>query len=134
MSINVTGKSVKLWKKERPTRDGGTWNDYSVSVSKKDKDTGEYVNAYIKVRFGRDVVVPNEIPNGASMNFEGYLTPDIYNDKNGNLVKRDMIMITEVSFHDLYGSDHAGVNYSSATDAYDDIADSFSQAEDDIPF
>lgn len=131
MSLDVTGKNVRLWKNERSSKNGRTWNDYSIGVSKK-KQSGGYVNGYIKVKFGRDVVVPDEIPNGAKMDFEGYISLDVYEDRNGQEVKKDMIMITRASFHDLYGDDDSRGNYTSTSD-YGDI-DSFEQAEDDIPF
>ena len=125
MSIDVSGKNVKLWKNERQSRNGGTWFDYSIGIFKKAQD-GKYVNAYVKCKFSSKLSVPNELPNGASMDFEGFLTPDVYKDRNGQEVKRDMIMITQVKFHDVYGDD-------GGYDTYDGV-DSFSQAEDDIPF
>lgn len=128
MSVDVTGKNVKLWINERPSRNGGTWPDYSIGISKR-KQNGGYVNGYIKVRFGRDVVVPRELPNGASMDFSGYITLDVYTSKDGQEVKKDMIMITSAKFHDVYGDDSG---YSSTAD-YGDV-DSFEQADDDIPF
>ena len=118
MSIDVTGKNVKLWKNERQGNNGNHWFEYSIGVSKKNK-YGKYTNGYVRVKFGRDVVDPSEVPNGSNMNFSGYLTLDVYTNKQGEEVKRDMIMITEASFPDL---------------ALDDIPDSFAQADDDIPF
>lgn len=127
MSINISGKNEKLWKNERQSRNGGTWFDYSISVSKKAQN-GNYVNAYMKVKFSSKLTIPSELPNGAQMDFDGFLTPDVYTDRNGQEVKRTMIMVTDVKFHDVHGDD----SYDSYND-YDGI-DSFSQAEDDIPF
>ena len=124
MSINVSGKNEKLWKNERQSRNGGTWFDYSIGTSRKNPD-GNYVNSYMKIKFSSKLTVPKDLPNGAQMDFEGFLTPDVYRDRNGQEVKRTMIMITKVNFHDVYGND--------SYDEYADI-DSFSQAEDDIPF
>lgn len=125
MSINISGKNEKLWKNERQSRNGGTWFDYSIGVSKKGQD-GNYVNAYIKVKFSSKLTIPNELPNGAQMDFEGFLTPDVYTDRNGQEVKRTMIMVTQVKFHDIYGDDNAD-------DVYNDV-DDMAQAVDDIPF
>lgn len=126
MSLDVKGKNVKLWIQKRPYRDGGTWNDYSIGVSKRNQD-GTYTNGYIKVRFGKDLIVPADIPNGTNMDFEGYIALDAYKGKDGNMVKKDMIIITKVAFTDLK-------NDMTASSDYDDIGDSFSEAEDDIPF
>ena len=125
MSINISGKNEKLWKNERQSRNGGTWFDYSISVSKKGQD-GNYVNAYMKVKFSSKLTIPNELPNGAQMDFEGFLTPDVYTDRNGQEVKRTMIMVTNVKFHDIYGDDNTD-------DVYNDV-DDMAQAADDIPF
>ena len=127
MSINISGKNEKLWKNERQSRNGGTWFDYSIGVSRKAQN-GNYVNAYMKVKFSSKLTIPNELPNGAQMDFEGFLTPDVYTDRNGQEVKRTMIMVTNVKFHDVHGDD----GYDSYGD-YDGI-DSFSPADDDIPF
>ena len=121
--INVKGESVKLWVNPREGRNGNTWNDYSVGISSKRQDGG-YDNASIKVKFSSKLNVPKDIPNGTMIDFAGFVKPDIYKDRNGNEVKRDMYMITQVKFHDLYENNGP---------TYDDI-DSFSEAEDDIPF
>ena len=129
MSINIVGKNEKLWKNERQSRNGGTWFDYSIGVSKKMQD-GNYVNTYMKVKFSSKVVVPSELPNGAQMDFEGFLTCDTpYRDRNGQEVKRPMIMVTSAKFHDVHGDDE----YYSENDDFIDI-DSLAQAADDIPF
>lgn len=120
MSIDVSGKNVRLWRSDRETRDGRTWSDYSVGISKKNQDGG-YARGYIKVRFGRDIELPERVENGTNIDFEGYITLDTYRDRSGNEVKKDMIMITAVKFNDL-------------PQEAPDYGDSFSQAEEDIPF
>ena len=119
MSININGKNEKLWKNERVGKNGGTWFDYSISVSKKAQD-GNYVNSYMKVKFSSKLTIPNELPNGVQMDFEGFLTPDVYKDRSGQEVKRTMIMVTNVKFHDIHDDD-----------SYDDFdgIDSYEQAE-----
>lgn len=119
--MDVTGNNVKLWKNEHAKQDGSKWFDYSVGVSKKKQD-GSYVNTYMKVKFGRDIFVPDELPNGTQVDFEGYLTVDHYTGREGE-VKKPMIMITSAKFHDLPDTKR---------DGYD--ADGFSEAMDDIPF
>ena len=127
MGINVSGSNVKLWKNERQGKNGNHWFDYSVGISKKAKD-GNYVNSYVRVKFSSKLGIPEDIPNGAQMDFEGFLTPDVYPDRNGQEVKRDMIVITEAKFHDLYQNDDG---YSG--ESYEGV-DSFASAADDIPF
>lgn len=113
--MDVKGKS-KVWANEHQKRDGGVWYDYNISISKKKQD-GTYTNAYMRAFFTKDANAPEPIPNGSWMEFEGYLSVDEYESK-GMLVKKPMIMVTKAVFPDLKA----------------DVPDSFSQAEDDIPF
>jgi hypothetical protein len=116
--MDINGKGVKVWVNEHTKRDGGKWYDYNVSVNKKLPESGEYKSAYVKVRFGRDVYVPEKLPNGAKMDFEGYLTVDFFVDKDGREVKKPMIMVTTAKFPELY----------------DEAADDYAEVDDSIPF
>lgn len=95
--MNVSGENAKLWINERTRADGSTWNDYSIGVSKK-KEDGTYTSKYMKVRFAKSVNVPQGLPNGVSVDYNGFLTVDEYTDRDGNEVKNLMAMITEASF------------------------------------
>lgn len=115
MGINVSGDKVKLWIDEREGRDGNKWRQYRISASGKFDD--EWVYSYIEVRFKRDIDVSN-VSNGAIFNFEGFMTTKKpWTNKDGKEVKEPMIMITSADFGDL-----------------EDYGDSFTQAEEDIPF
>ena len=114
MSINVECKNVKLWKNEHEGRKG-TFYTYSVSVSKKMKD-GSYKNKGMKV-YPKDGL-PNDIPNGAVCDIEGFMTLDVYESRNGE-VSNPMIYANSIKFHDY--------------EAQGDY-DSFEQLDEDVPF
>lgn len=112
--MDVTIKKARLWVNEHKKKDGGTWTEYSIGVSKKNLD-GSYINTSMKVRFGKDVNVPENLPNGYDLEeFSGFFSVDVYPDRNGVEVRKPMIIITEVP-------------------QWDDL-DSFAQAEEDVPF
>lgn len=115
MSMDINGKNVKLWVNSVQTKDGKTFPSYSVGIGKKNKD-GSFTNMYLRVKFGKDVYIPNELPNGAEMDFDGFLTVDSYTDRNGNEVKNPALFITSVQFHNIYDTE------------------GFAEAEADIPF
>lgn len=115
MSIDITGKNVKLWVNNVQTRDGRSFPTYNIGIGKKNKD-GSFTNMYLKVRFGKDIHIPENIANGTQMDFDGFFTVDTYTNRNGEEVKTPAIFITNARFADSY-----------------DI-DGFSQAEADIPF
>lgn len=119
--MEVNGTNVRLWVNERQKRDGGKWFDYSVGISKK-KEDGSYESVYLKTKFTKDVILPEVIENGASITFSGFLSIDKYTDKDGNEVKKPMLVINSASF------DNAPRKYADIPD------DSFSAADDDIPF
>lgn len=121
--MDVSGNDVRLWINEREGRDGAKWNDYSVSISKK-KDDGsdQFDNVYLKVRFAKSVQIPAGIQNGELMTFDGFMTIDKYTNRDGNEVKRPMVMITRADF----GAKHPAP-------AQEEV-DGFTAAEDDIPF
>lgn len=122
--MDVKGENTRVWVNERQRRDGGKWFDYSIGVSKK-KEDDSYATVYMKVRFTKDVVLPEPVPNGIKMDYSGFLSVDEYTDKDGNAVKRPMVVINRAQF------DTALPDRSKYAD---EKADSFTAAEDDIPF
>ena len=119
--MDVSGSNTRLWINEREGRDGNTWKDYSIGISKKRED-GEYDTLYLKVRFANKVSLPSTLQNGATMDFDGFLTVDKYTDKNGSEVKRPMVMVTR-----------AGFGTRQPAPAQEEV-DGFTAAEEDIPF
>ena len=113
MSINVECKNVKLWKNEHEGRKG-TFYTYSISVSKKQKD-GSYKNKGMKV-YPKDGL-PNDLPNGATCDIEGFLTLDIFQGRDGE-VMNPMIYANTIKFHDY---------------DFDDV-DGYEQLDAEIPF
>ena len=112
MSINVDCKNVKLWKNEHEGRKG-TFYTYSVSVSKKMKD-GTYKNKSMKV-YPKDGL-PSDLPNGSTCDIEGFLTLDIFQGRDGE-VMNPMIYANNIKFHD-----------------YEPDYDSYEQLDEDVPF
>ncbi len=122
--MNVSGENTRVWINERQKRDGGKWNDYSIGVSKK-KEDDSYVTVYFKARFTKDVRLPDPMPNGIKMDYDGFMSVDDYPDKDGNIVKRPLVVVTRAEFETAL-PDRAKFA--------DTETDSFSAAEDDIPF
>ena len=118
MSIDVHAKNVKLWKNEHESRKG-TFYTYSVSVSKKLKD-GSYKNKGMKVIYSQGI--PSEVQNGATCDIDGFLTLDVWEGRNGEVVT-PALYAKEIKFHDFEPQ-----NYE------EDYGDNFAQAEEDIPF
>lgn len=116
--MDVSGSKAKVWVNEHQKRDGGKWYDYNVGIGKKKQD-GSYVNMYIRVKFAKELELPEDIPNGTMMeNYEGYMTIDDYTSREGETVKRPLVIITKANFPEL--------------DA--DIPDSYEQLDEDMPF
>ena len=109
--MDVRAEKAKIWRKDYKTKDGKEFYRYSVSVSKKTDDG--YVNAYIPVMFSKKSGAPEKIDNGALCAFEGFMSVDSYTNKEGNARNTPMIVIMKADFGD---------------------ADSFAEAEVDIPF
>lgn len=109
--IDIKGTNVKLWANKREGRNGA-WVQYSVSFSKKDGE--KYINKPVRVFFGKDIEIPEGAKNGATIDFEGFPTLDVYTDKEGNERKEVALFIRSIKWND--------------------VADSFAQAEVDIPF
>ena len=101
MGINVSGENARLWISERQTKDGGTFKDYTVSVSGKFDE--EWKSAYQKVRFKKDIDLTG-VENGAKFNFKGFMTINKpWTNKDGKEIKDIVIMITEADFEDSVG-------------------------------
>lgn len=101
---NIICKEQKIWRKDFENGPA-----YSVSFSTKLQD-GKFVNSYMSVRFAKSAEAPEIIHNGTVADFSGFIT----STSKG----QPMIMVTSLNIKD------------------DDLseADSFSAAEDDIPF
>lgn len=124
--MDVRGENTRLWISERQKRDGGTWQDYSIGVSKKSQE-GNYITTYIKARFTKDVRLPEGLENGAKMDYEGFMSVDHYFDADNNEVKRPLVVVTSATF------DAAPVVRETVKYTDEQIA-GFSASEDDIPF
>lgn len=118
MGINIEAKGVKLWKNEHEGRKGKFFT-YSISIGKKMQD-GTYKNKAIKVypKGG----LPNEVPNGSTVDIEGFLTLDIYNSRSGELTQ-PMIYANKIVFRDM-----------DTPSQEDDYMDSYESLAEDIPF
>ena len=114
MGIDVKANNVKLWKNEHEGRKG-KWYTYSISVSKKMKD-GSYKNKGIKVYPAEGL--PRELPNGATCDIEGFMTLDVFEGRDGE-VMNPMIYAKTIKFRD-YESQNLG--------------DSFEELDEDVPF
>lgn len=113
--MNVSETKAKIWRKDIEGKNG-TFYKYSVSVSKKNQD-GKYVNAYIPVIFSKKADAPEKINNGAMCDFSGFMSVESYTDREGKTINTPMIVIMSVEWEDPT----TGV-------------DSFSRAEEEIPF
>lgn len=113
--MDVKERRARIWRQERQGAKGVFYR-YSVGVSTKTID-GERKTAYIPVRFAKAAGAPDEIPNGAVCDFEGFMSVDYFDSNNGTEVRRPQIVIMKADFEDPT----TGV-------------DSFSQAEEEIPF
>lgn len=109
--MEVRADKAKIWRKDFEGKNGKFYR-YSVSVSKKTEE-GNYVNAYIPVMFSKKSGAPDVIENGAMCAFEGFMSVDSYKDKEGNTRNTAMIVVMKADFGE---------------------ADSFAEAEVDIPF
>ena len=123
--MNVTGEREKLWVNHHEREDGSVWNDYAVSVSSKNKD-GSYKNVSVKMQFAKSVQLPEVVHNGSLITYKGFMTVDSYKDRNGNEVKRPMVMAMEATIE----------GEKKPVPSYDDVAEDygFEMADDEIPF
>ena len=112
--MEVSAKKAKLWRKDIQGKNG-VFHKYTVGISKKTQD-GKFVNAYMPVVFSRKAEAPDEIPNGALCDFEGFMSVESYTDRDGNARNTPQIVIMSVEFDDPT------------------IGTSFEEAESEIPF
>ena len=112
--MEVSAKRAKLWRKDIQGKNG-VFHKYTVGISKKTQD-GKFVNAYMPVVFSRKADAPDEIPNGALCDFEGFMSVESYTDRDGNARNTPQIVIMSVEFDDPT------------------IGTSFEEAESDLPF
>lgn len=98
--MDVSGKVARVWVNEHPKRDGTKWYDYNIGIGKKNAE-GRYINAYMKLKFSKDLGLPEELPNGIRMeDYEGYVSVYEY-QKDGQLVRVPLVMITKARFPEL---------------------------------
>ena len=113
--MDVHAGRAKLWRKDIQGKNG-VFYKYSVGVSRKTQD-GKFVNAYIPVVFSKRAEAPEEIPNGAMCDFDGFMSVESYTDKDGNTRNTPQIVIMSIEFDDPTIG-----------------ADGFSKAEEELPF
>ena len=119
--INVEAENVRLWINEHERNDGTKWRTFSISTSSKTPE-GDYVNKSLEVRMTRDVQLPADLKNGAICTIMGSLSNRVYTDKNGEQKKEHMLWAREIYFDKEVPAPKG------------EPADSFSAAEDEIPF
>lgn len=108
--MDVVDNRAKIWRKDYQGKNGEFYR-YSVSIGKKGED-GKYVNAYIPIKFSKKADAPEKIENGTVCAIKGFMSVETYKDKDGNERNQPMIVVMSAEFDN----------------------DSFSEAEDDIPF
>lgn len=113
-------KTTKLWVNAHERQDGSRWYSYAISTSSKDKD-GNYVNKSLPVRMTKAVEIPSDLANGETVTIRGFLSNESFTDRNGEKRIEHILVAQEVDFQ-------------SRTALKSEPADSFSAAEDDIPF
>lgn len=120
MSINVEAENVKLWANAHERQDGSRWYTYAISSSSKDPE-GNYINKSLKVKMTKAVEIPSDLANGETVTIRGFLSNEPFTDRNGEKRVEHILVAQEVDFQ-------------SRTALKSEPADSFSAAEDDIPF
>lgn len=79
MGLNVTSddKGIKVYRKDRETKSGGTFATYSLAISSKDA-SGNWINGYMDAKFKKGV----EVNNKAKIKINNaFFTVDEYNGK-----------------------------------------------------
>ena len=122
MNIDVFAEGVKLWVNDHKRSDGSVWRTFSTTVSSKDKDTGEYINKPLKIKMTRSVKLPEDLQNGRTVTIKGSLSNEKFTDRDGNERVELMLWAHEITF-----------DYQTPARKEAPV-DSFSAAEDDIPF
>jgi hypothetical protein len=122
MGIKITtdSRGIKVWRFER---DNGKAS-YAVQISKREGDG--WINHYQPVRFRQGI----DVPNGTLIHIKNaFPTLDTWT-KDGQEFKREVWQIMEFSSETM---NDAQTSPQMQMDV-DDLPDSFSAAEDDIPF
>lgn len=120
MGIKITTDQypVRIWRNDKHG-----FPQYAVTISKpKDDGSGDYVRAYQEVRFKKGI----ELENGEEI-FIQHAFPVLRTWKDGKKQIWQIIDFTYARQRPKYQPEPRQVSY-------DDMPDTFSQAEDDIPF
>ena len=96
--MNYVSGTTKIWRNEREGRNGKFFT-YSISIGKKVDD--KYINKSVKVLLAKDIESSQTIPNGATINYEGFPTLDYYKDKDGKEHKDIAFFIQKLEVHDF---------------------------------
>ena len=107
MGYKIYASNVRLWKNKHTRKDGSPFFTYTVSHSKKNDD-GNFVNKYVRVYFSKDIRVPRDLENGATVGFKGFPVIDIYTTKAGEEKMDIAYMVTD--FHVENSTDYADVD------------------------
>jgi len=119
--INIDAENVRLWVNAHERPDGTRWYSYSISSSSK-TEAGDYVNKSLKVKMTRDVQLPQDLVNGELADIRGFLSNETYMSKEGEKRIEHVFVAKEVDF-----PNRRVLKPQAETD-------SFSAAEDEIPF
>ena len=120
MGIKITTDSfgVKVWRSDRKK-----FPQYAIKFSRMVDD--KWVNVYQPIRFRSGV----ELENGAEIIIDdAFVTMDAWKGNDGNLNGKELWQILE--FHYM----HESKKESPRQEVFEDLPDSFSAAEDEIPF
>ena len=131
MGIKITTDDygVKVWRSDK-----FGFPQYAIAIGSK-TDSGKKINEYQQVQFRHGV----ELENGDEIYIdEAFPTLRTWKDKKtGEERSKTVWMITEFSFrarHENSRSTNAPAPEPQSQVSLDDLPDSFSAAEDDIPF
>ena len=103
--MNVNGKILVFVNEGSYFNEKGVaipFNKYSTTISKKDKETGEYSNAYMEVKFSeliRDDYELNDLEEGDSIDVdisEGFISFREWENKDGVSIKSFQVIVTGV--------------------------------------
>jgi hypothetical protein len=104
--MNVTGKQIVFVNEGSYFNEKGVaipFNKFSTSISKKEKDSEEYKNAYLEVLFSnslKEEYLMNTLEEGDALDVdikEGFLTFREYENKDGVSVKVFQIFVNSVN-------------------------------------
>lgn len=115
--MNVSEKNCRIWRKDFEGKNG-TFHRYSISFRGKKADGSYTPYCYMDIKFSKKSGAPEKITNGATCEFEGFLSADSYTNKDGKEVVTPQIVVTKVKFDG---------------DA-EDVGDNFEEMSEEIPF